>query len=70
MGTNELYGELVDHGHISLRRIKELVNLLKENGIELPDTKKFRKYSFNSSHGWGKPFEWKGLSEVFTGMYD
>jgi hypothetical protein len=47
-----------------------LTELLTENGIELPDVKAYKKYSYDNNGGWGSAFGWKKLSEVFMGLYD
>lgn len=61
-GSCELYTKLYDYSPSTLEKLKEGIDILITNNIELVDVSAFRKYSFSECDGWGKCFEGKQLS--------
>ncbi len=61
-GTCELYTKLHDGSPRTLMRVKEGMDILNMNDIDLVDINSFIKYSFEECAGWGECFEGKYLS--------
>lgn len=61
-GTCELYTKLYDDSPSTLKKIKEGLDILSMNNIDIVDISPFVKYSFNECDGWGECFEGKYLS--------
>jgi len=56
-GTVDLYGKVVDNSPKTLKILDDLVILMEENKIPLPDIKLLEKYPFSENEGWGREFE-------------
>ncbi len=60
VGTIELYGQ-VQKKSKSLENVKEVIDIMKKNGLDIPDVGRFAKYGFDTGgdgwHGWGRHFD-------------
>lgn len=61
-GSCELYSKLYDDSPRTLMKVKEGMDILDMNDIDLVDVNSFVKYSFDECEGWGECFEGKYLS--------
>ena len=53
VGLNNLYGGTGEYSSITLEPVLKVIEICKENSIELPDINKFLKYSYKIEDGWG-----------------
>ena len=53
VGLNNLYGGTGEYSSITLEPVLKIIEICKENSIELPDINKFLKYSYKIEDGWG-----------------
>jgi len=57
--TIELYGQVQKRSK-SLENVKEVIDIMKKNNLNIPDVGQFEKYVFDPKDdwdGWGRPFD-------------
>ena len=59
----ELYGSIVGNSPVTMKYIEEVINLMTQENIPMPDAELFAKFSINENNGWGRSFTRK---DVFT----
>ncbi len=62
VGTEELFGSIPEHSPSTLAKMREAMDFFEAEGIELPDSKPFKKYKFSEHNGWGRLFDGRKLS--------
>ena len=60
------YGAFSDEGIECSKSLMEIVNILSEENIELPDIKQVEFSSFNEESGRGKPFDGSAFSKILS----
>jgi len=65
-GTYDLYSKLYNYSPDTLYKMKEAINILNKNNIDLVDVEPFKKYVFNVNNGWGDPFDGDILSVIIN----
>lgn len=58
------YGAVEAPAKASIDCVFEIVEVLENNGVALPDIGAVKDFSFEKSGGWGKPIDYRGLSLV------
>lgn len=56
IGTRDLYSSIVNESQDTIKYLQEIIHLLEENNIPLPDIKLFETYTINENDGWGREF--------------
>jgi hypothetical protein len=56
VGTTELYGKIVENGKDSLKYMNEIIIILENNNIKLPNLGYKITYSIIGENGWGYKF--------------
>lgn len=63
IGSDEMYAGIDEKSKVTLDDLQEMLDIMYENEIPLPDIEPFRQYVFHKSgwdydlHGWGEMFE-------------
>lgn len=65
IGVTELHSRINDFSQHTLRRVRDLSDLMRKNEIALPDISDYIIYSIYDEKGWGKKFAGKELSSIF-----
>jgi hypothetical protein len=61
IGTYDLYASIVNNSPKTIEYIDELIVLMDQNNILLPDIIFFQKFTINENEGWGCPFVKKDI---------
>jgi hypothetical protein len=56
IGIKDLYSSIVDGSQDTLRYLQEIIDLMEQNNIPLPDEKLFGKFPISENEGWGREF--------------
>ena len=56
IGTRDLYASIVNNSPTTIKYLTEIIELLSDNQIPLPDIEKFKKFSISENEGWGNEF--------------
>ncbi|MBT9783042.1 hypothetical protein [Coprococcus comes] len=62
IGTLEIYGKLENYSVVTLKKLLEIIELMKKEKIKLPDEKPFLRYKYSEYGGWGERFNGQELS--------
>lgn len=57
VGCHELYGTIKDFSPTTIDYVVDVINLMKNNNLNIPDIDAFEKYKFSEQKGWGNFFD-------------
>ncbi|SRX75280.1 hypothetical protein [Aequorivita antarctica] len=55
--TNNLYGGVIGYSSVTLDPLMEIISIMLEKNIKLPNINLFKQYSFLQDNGWGEKIE-------------
>jgi hypothetical protein len=61
IGTRDLYSSIVNNSPDTINYLKEIIQLMEQNNIQLPDIKLFEKFPITENEGWGREFTRKDI---------
>lgn len=64
LANSHVYSSIKGKGQESLCRLKDIIDFLKKEKIELPDVKEIQMHSFSERNGWGEAFDGSYLSKI------
>jgi hypothetical protein len=56
IGTRNLYSSIVNNSPETLIYLQEIIDIMDQNNIPLPDIKPFMKFPITEEEGWGREF--------------
>jgi hypothetical protein len=56
IGTRDLYSSIVNGSPDTIEYLQEIIILMQQNNIPLPDIEIFKKFPITENHGWGREF--------------
>jgi hypothetical protein len=56
ISTRDLYSSIVNASPDTLIYLREIIDLMEQNNISLPDVNLFKKFPFTENEGWGREF--------------
>ncbi len=60
--TLEIYGKLENYSVVTLKKLLEIIELMKKEKIKLLDEKPFLRYKYSEYGGWGERFNGQEIS--------
>lgn len=57
IGIKDLYTSITNGSQETLKYIQEIIDLLNNNNIALPNIKLFNQFPISENNGWGREFE-------------
>ncbi|GAA4275919.1 hypothetical protein [Aquimarina mytili] len=56
IGTRDLYSSIINNSPDTLKYLQEIIDVMEERGITLPNIKFFQKFPISENEGWGRKF--------------
>ncbi|HEY9009344.1 MAG TPA: hypothetical protein VIM75_24575 [Ohtaekwangia sp.] len=64
ISTRDLYASIVNASPDTLKYLQEIIDMMNQNEIPLPDAKLFQKFPITENEGWGREFS---RDEIYNG---